>query len=135
MWEKRKSGNYGTELTMKIELGNHKTLNVSIGYRSRYRYEQTAPFGIVMDYFIDEWETKDYGFGPVVMRKCVLDPSNMPKGCLMDGYIHEKRTIGPLNRIAGLYKSPEAVLDAFYALNPGFKPTEVPDPLAIPATA
>ena len=135
MWEKRKSSNYGTELTMKIDLGNRKTLNVSIGYRSRYRYEQAAPFGIVMDYFIDEWEEVNYGGASYIMRRCVLDPTNMPKGCLMEDYIHAKRTIGPLNRIAGLYKSPEAVLDAFYALNPGFKPTEVPDPLAIPATA
>lgn len=131
MWEKRKSGNHGTELTMKIELGNGKTLNVSIGYRSRYRYDQKPPFGIVMDYFIDE----QISHGGYTMRRCVLDPANMPKGCLMDGYTYEKRTIGPLNRIAGFYKSPEAVLAAFYSLNPNFKPTEVPDPLEVPATA
>ena len=135
MWEKQKSHEYGTSLAAKIELGNQKTLNATIAYKSGYRYDQKPPYAIRMSFFIDQWEVKDYGFGPTVVRSCVID-FNGPRGVLFSEYEHEKRTIGPLSKVAAKYDTPEKVLALFYKVNPGYVPPEVeiPEiPAAIPA--
>lgn len=125
MWEKRKSKAYGTVLEAKIELGNQKTLNASIEYKSGYMYEQKAPYAIRMNFFIDQWEVKDCGFGPVVVRSCIID-FNAPRGVRFTEYKYEKRTIGPLLKFAEKYDTPEKVLGLFYDVNPRYVPAEVP---------
>ena len=125
MWEKLKRKEYGISLETKIELNNHQMLNVSIEYKSGYRFEQKAPYAIRISFLIDMWEVKDYGFGPVVIHSCVID-FNAPRGVRLTEYKYEKRTIGPLLKIAEKYDTPEKVLGLFYDANPRYVPAEVP---------
>ena len=132
MWEKQKSYNYGTELVQEIKLSGNKVLDVAIRYRSGYRYEEKAPYMIRMDFIVSDC----YMSCGVPMKRTVLDFSNMPKDVAMTGYDYEKRTIGPLNKVAAKYDTPEKVLALFYKVNPGYVPPEVeiPEiPAAIPA--
>lgn len=120
MWEKRKSGSRGTELTMEIPLQEGKVLDVSICYHSMQRYDPRPPYAIRMNFIISEVYTSS----GATWKRTTFDFANMPKDVLCSAYTWEKRTIGPLKTIADKYSTPEKVLELFYQINPSFKPTE-----------